>query len=891
MLTQRGIIDSKATMGNTPTNVDTTPLLLDEVAGGLRLLRERLEAGKARWSMALVETRYAFAAWRWDVDAKVAGRSGEWVSWLNTPTALALAAETEWVLEVVNPNNTTVVDPNRRPHITVRSGTVDRFATDRTPASLVDYLREIGDGSGFVLQIPFAGDRVEDAALALPFGTKGGMEWASWCGPPGPTMAYDRKDGRPERPALKFDHNGVRGVVFVGVGPLRVSPGEPRFRSAAWTLAVGLRFEGEPPTPDQAEGLWEHLDDVLAAAGWDRLERGTRSRLETTETPSTSAVQRFINNAPSKVDPVVANLLRALQHQRLAIDSSAMRPWDTLVEEEVERLQRDEGEAAFKKIPGIRDALLRWVTLPGKTRAARLTKEAERDLVMREGRKGYRRTYGDMEFLERVVPVAGTDRHMSVRLSWQRIASVLSPDYRHQLAQQLQREEEEDRESLIPSPEAERSRRRRRIEALGSFEDASRILQLCLQRYGSDPKAGFRVSIPRWEIAALLGIKDDDSEGLRRIKSALGLLMDFRVGLTAEWKGGGGGEGVVVSGYVFGDAKDTGTTQRGNPHADIDTLFRIDITPHAVGALSAYYLGGAPKDAKEPRYIESTTLAPWVEGAARFTATQSRLWEWVRGNLTRKRDSSTVDPVLTEIPGKRKKAGARRFTISPSADTSPREYGGDFCPLLPQGGFFGALGRFKNRPEAGFTLKGALIKAMGYDLPKKGVGRTRGIESALADLDTVVVKTFGGVVAGRIQDGRWIGLEEVQGLSTKTAEAIPLFIFIPKDYAKREAAVVETHQRERKDRGDTKVEIKVADSPEAYAEANPTTDSDEAFRLQVVEARKRLGITQAVLASIIGTNQSHLSRWEKGKGGLRLDTRERLKGWVAEASQKHALTP
>ena len=75
---------------------------------------------------------------------------------------------------------------------------------------------------------------------------------------------------------------------------------------------------------------------------------------------------------------------------------------------------------------------------------------------------------------------------------------------------------------------------------------------------------------------------------------------------------------------------------------------------------------------KEPRHVESTTLAPWVEGAARFTATQSRLWEWVRGNLTRKRDSSAVDPVLTEIPGKLKKAGARRFTISPSADTSPR---------------------------------------------------------------------------------------------------------------------------------------------------------------------------------------------------------------------------
>ena len=94
MLTQRGIIDSKTPMGNTLAKTDTTADLLDEVARGLRLLRERLEAGKARWSMALVETRRPFDGWRWDRDAKEVGRSGEWVSWLNTPTALALAAET-----------------------------------------------------------------------------------------------------------------------------------------------------------------------------------------------------------------------------------------------------------------------------------------------------------------------------------------------------------------------------------------------------------------------------------------------------------------------------------------------------------------------------------------------------------------------------------------------------------------------------------------------------------------------------------------------------------------------------------------------------------------------------------------------------------------------------
>ncbi len=67
MLTQRGIIDSNTTMDPNSPIPPHLAVLLGEVRPQLRILRQRLESGAARWSTPWVEVRIPATVWRWDV--------------------------------------------------------------------------------------------------------------------------------------------------------------------------------------------------------------------------------------------------------------------------------------------------------------------------------------------------------------------------------------------------------------------------------------------------------------------------------------------------------------------------------------------------------------------------------------------------------------------------------------------------------------------------------------------------------------------------------------------------------------------------------------------------------------------------------------------------------
>lgn len=843
MLTQRGIITSKGTMGAIlPPQPATDEILLGLIAAGLRSLRARIEDGGTTWTKAVVATRYPFVGWPDDADPDHAIESEAWVGWVKSPRELVLADETGWLIERQKP---TRVERKGERELVVRLGSVEHHPSAKTPDPVGAFIAANGlvDSAERIAFVPFA-----PVAATLP-------SWFGSLGPPGRRRPSPISSYGEQRPALRFDHGGFSGWVFVGLTPLAFLGGDPGEQRPEWSVSVGLHFDAETPDGAGPEGLWDHLDGVLAERGWSRAELVDAPPVA--EPPPPTALRRFIEQRPAVIDRETAYVLDCLRENQLPVDGSAMRPWSDLVAAEVARLQKDEGENAFHKIPRVRDALLVEKTKKGET-VVELTAEGAQALRSREGRLGFRERHGDGERLVKVLPSG-----VEVTLSWNQLATTLSADHRRKVVDQLTREEHEA-EGCLYQDEKERSQRRQRIEAIKSYADAQRIFHNVVTRH--DPKLGSTVAIPLWELKALLDIPDDDPDALQRIKSASSLLLGLRWSIRS---GDGFVESVAVSRFIYDGAprgKDM-RSRRGNPHLRADALFFYDIREGSIQALGAYFSGNAPKGAS-PRWIETTTLASHVEGAAGFTARQSRLWQHLRAQLTRRRDASRFYPVIPN-------------------DSTPRSYDSRFCPLLPAGReFSGALGRFavKRRPESGFTLQ-HLVRQMGV-VPHGAKQRSKAVEEALADIDRVVVKTFGGVVAARTSGGTWVKLDEVRRWEWVIAEKVALFIFLPPDIAGREKEVVEDHHRRRKERGETDLDVLVAD-PEVAAAENPPSDRDAAFREEVRLIRNHLGMTQARLALELGVDRTQLLRWEQGTRLLKDDAKARLVEWV----RRHRTTP
>jgi hypothetical protein len=144
----------------------------------------------------------------------------------------------------------------------------------------------------------------------------------------------------------------------------------------------------------------------------------------------------------------------------------------------------------------------------------------------------------------------------------------------------------------------------------------------------------------------------------------------------------------------------------------------------------------------------------------------------------------------------------------------PRLYGHEFCPLIQAGrSYVGVLGHFEHAPEAGRTLCGTrrkggksggghaaghaagLVAEAGYP-PQAGGGARSGrevVRRTLEDLDAVVVRYLGGIVAGKLTDVQgedlWIPLERFTELDDRTLHhRLKILVFLPPDWNQRRRA-------------------------------------------------------------------------------------------------------
>ena len=865
MLTQRGIIDSNTTMDSNSPIPPHLAVLLGEVRPQLRILRQRLESGAARWSTPLVEVRIPATEWRWDVeDFEGLMETGDWREWFTSPTAIALLETTEWLVEREVPWDT---DPRGRrmvvevagdeaPHLVVRQPALERYPW---PKVSHEWRHHFETMPSFHL----AGTHT--TLLSCPFGPhdvpEGGTIPLIEARTTGPWF----RDPSTEGPPLRFDVGGHRGEVFVGVGPLRLSSEWNRDTDqskpfAFWTLAVGLVWddaESATKTPPGDE-LWSHIEEVLVEAGAHPLADSPASG-DVLETPSPGATRRLLSLVPTRISEPAQNLLHALRHKPLPVDSSAMRDWGDIQADEVERLQKEEGDRAFQEVSGVRKPLLRVKTSKGK-KTVELTAEARKPLRDREGELGFveLRDRGSRPCLVKRY-TQGT-RSVEVALSLNGDGRLLSKEFVERLKKRILQDIEEEKD-LLPGfgGESRVDQRRARLDFLQSMEDARELLHLLVVKYGANPNPDRRVRFQLWEAWALLEISETDKWRVKRVRDALSALvrLEYDVGIRGT-KRDAGVRGVVVGAFKWDGSTSLEKGSIGNPRIDPDTWVEVEFTDWSLQALAAYWVSG--KEADSTRWVESNTLAPYTEKAANLNPRQAHLAEFIRANITRNLDASAKGE-----PSK--------------GDSEPRRYTNAWCPLLPDGEWVGVLGRFKNNPETGFKVASG----------ERGLGRRLGytktrttpavVAEVLADLERWV-GVLGGVVVGkgRWSTEGWLTFDTIKTLDPMEAGKVALFVFLPLDWASRESRLVEEHHRRRLQAGETTVEIGVVEGP---APATPS-QRDPEFIAEVRRLRRLRGVSQLALAKVVGVDRSHLAHWEGGRKRLPEEAVARLVDWVEE---------
>jgi DNA-binding transcriptional regulator YiaG len=866
MVSETGIIESIGAVRN-------GLVLLHMVSDAIPTLRAHLEDGRARWGAPAVEVRYPLARPEGGEGWKEVVEAGDWVGWVEgVDIGAAAAAMTGWLGSVER----------------VKGG-VDVFPTNRTPAAVADWVKKRDGGR---VGIHFRRDDWEGS-------------WSPpWLGPSASSIDDDLDDAPPGFLPVEFAWEGVKGELDAVLFPLKVAADGSE---AWWSLGVGIRWTaGDPLSLAERDvvGLWLAIKRAVGVAYWDAIgiqsvgipdhpavaQGGMVPHNPLNARPAGAEVVRVLNR-PTKVDRSILALLDAMRQQTLPATASAMRHWDDLKAAEVQRLKADHGEQAFGKrvLEGVQGPLLQRVyTGAGGGGVEELTRAGERALEAREGPRGFRRTIDGVERLVRVW--AAGDDTITLAWSWAKCADFLSTAKVEAERKALEEEEEEEERRLIKSPEAERSKRRRRIALLGSVEDARKVLHLALALYGSAPAFGphQQVRIPRAQLEALLDIDEGHPRGLARLEAAFRILRELEVvgdatvdGVTSRLEGG------VVSewgwdGRAAGERSkknDASTRKRKAPpsggvvgrdigdRAGREAVFHLTLTDRAVSGLQAFFLSNPDLVAEVPKlsYAPTSTLSPFVD--ALLSRHQSLLAQWVREQITTNADPTTRAGVKVD----------RR-----NGRSTPRAYGPDFSPLLPAGvEYWGALGRFIHNPERGFTIAGVMSR-WGRRRPNR-----RHATAALAvaaevvdDLEKVVVDTFGGVVAWR-DGGGWFGFTEARRRGAAILE-VPFFAFVPRDYAHREGKVVEDHHRERRRQGRTRRVVEVTDDATAYtSQITPPDAMDDATRLEVGGLRRRLRLSQDHLAKVVGVHRRALSRWEQGKGTLSPEASHRLLEWFA----------
>jgi len=703
-------------------------------------------------------------------------------------------------------------------------------------------------------------------------------------------------------------------ATFAELGQVTTDPGET---SAYYPLVVGLALEpGSTPPSDwpenEREKFWPWLLEALEVSVrenitnasnvpvLDSLARTDASReLQSAASDTVEAVVvskgpslpvRVLRDAPTRYDREALRLVHGLASLKLPRKLASVPSWEKLEAEEIQRLQEEDGDLAFNKLPDPngRAPLLRRTVSAKEGNKIVLTPDGRSSLLERWSNRWFRQTQKDedgvtREYVVRHLPVRGGG-HLEARFTLYGQAWPLVEDARDDFESQARARlapPQTSQASLLLYDAAEeklRAELESRLQFIRAVKDAHVLMRAILAEFGATGRNP--VEKPLHELRHLLGY-EKDPDGPRKVRGALRSLSELRFRLEASGVDG-------FNGKTFGSFVAEVEERRRGKGEHVDGEVLIHLAPSAIGGLRVFSLGAyqvkEPKkllfdwnktlskedketSSSEPYLRSFSKLAPYYDRHLGLTVSQTKLREWLEHNVTRNKDG-----VTKERASLRRKPGA--------ADANaPRLYDCSFCPALPEGEtFVAALGHYEARKgggaERGRKLagsatppavsgksggrEGGLLHVMGYELPKnRSASRRQEVTlRVLQDMKCVVEDHFKGAVVAR-RGSEWLRLEDATDkLSVEELlSGVSWFFFLPPDWLAHMHATYNALQEERFKRGETDTIYKMvpADAPEAPRE-RPLRE-----RLRKAMADRKL--TGPKVAELFGVTKMSVSRW------------------------------
>ena len=761
------------------------------------------------------------------------------------------------------------------------------------------------------------------------------------------------EDAKPVLP-FKGEVDGVpfSGSIVFAVHPLVV---DENHRDAFYPVVVGIQFdptEGDPedpetfvfpdPTrwsPEDRETFWKALADGLEEIGDGLLPEfeppaettgtsvsvlgnvaisstGTVSATGTDGTPTIPTTDtmevfralgatevrivapapsrtRFLVDSPTRLSYETNAFLSRTPRLNLPRKWASIPRWEDLVEKEKGRLMDTMGERAFESRPGYPAPLVKR-TGPGGEDVVQLTKAGRRSLEEADGPRCFRRVDTDAdkrrrEYLVKILRV-GDEGSLEFSVSMYGRAWTLVGDGPDQEEERLKSYRQGDLFEELPAHLQDEVESR--LRNLEHIRDAPDMMEHIARKFGAEGRNP--VHFPAAELRDAVLKCGGSPDGLARVKGCLRALEEIT--FKMELRGGDhpfSFSGRFLSGVVY-------YPKGAGDHGDGD--FFLSISPAFIGGLRVFEVpGGRLRDVRDVTSFDwrkkltkedrkamkgyrrgATRQAVPLFRAADFTDPQKKLFRWLESQRTRKSDPT---------PKHR-----RALKVGPKAKDAhePRVYGRDFCPLIPEGKFYGAaLGSFGPSPESGWTLYGTatnptatggghaagLISIMGYPYPPGRADSTRHetVRKILEDFRVVVVETLAGLVAAK-WEGRWISLEDAKVLPEDVkVRKLKWLFFLPVDFAGRVKEFLEAHHAERFEKGETPFLWKIQETETAPKLPTPTAENSGAAEEAVVGLegsplwvrlsveRKKRKLSQAKVGVLFGVIQQAVAAWERGE--------------------------
>jgi hypothetical protein len=211
--------------------------------------------------------------------------------------------------------------------------------------------------------------------------------------------------------------------------------------------------------------------------------------------------------------------------------------------QEIERLQREHGSAAFEageigRGKRTRGALLLRRMRPSGEGVIELSEEASRALAERESQHGFRRLIRDDDGVQReylIKRLRTPSGHLEIRLTWYGMAWPLVNDaveYQQSRLSALNVQSSLRHPSLFEELDEERrAALNGQLRQMESIRDARLVMDLILRSFGRDGENPLH--IPAWQLRALLECENDDN-GFRRVEGCLRALQEVRFHVQTE---------------------------------------------------------------------------------------------------------------------------------------------------------------------------------------------------------------------------------------------------------------------------------------------------------------------------------------------------------------------